>query len=553
MTTSPQPPRGSRRHGNPARMRLGRVLAASAVVSAALPLAVAGPARAQGAGAPSYAGFSSLAQSAPVHLEIYEPTVPIPASPQAELSFGYSHVEADTSTSLARASYLWPGDAVGEGFKTIVENLGLPPEVAGPLAGNGYPVQVAASTTGDQQQSDEPFPGMVMRGSASPARTTAQTGYSTDCRVDDSGGSDAGGGTPGAPPPGLPPLPGVPAPSGAVTPHQQARGVSAGEQKDGGAGGASCQIPDQLRALVDFGGYVSTSETTNDGSAVTAASRSAASDIDLLGGVITISGVHARSSSRSDGTTGSPTGVAGYGTLAIAGQEFIVGPHGVRAAGQQQPIPGLPDDPKKALAQLGVSIVAPKPAQARHGDQAGSDVAALVVTIDTHQLRSELDGVPFDEIVGAVPDQAGQLKSLLGAAVHLSPKFVITLGEAHASVDTAQAITFPTAPSTGGDAGAGADAGARTGGTSAGAPPASAGAPPGGSAPASAVGTLDDAAPAAAGLPPLYSLPGVLLLGGVGLAAVAGTWLRRIGVLALGIAGSCTHGLDSGLPDLRKG
>ena len=60
------------------------------------------------------------------------------------------------------------------------------------------------------------------------------------------------------------------------------------------------------------------------------------------------------------------------------------------------------------------------------------------------------------------------------------------------------------------------------------------------------------AAPAAAGLPPLYSLPGVLLLGGIGLAAVGGTWLRRIGLLALGGVGSCTHGLDSGLPDLRK-
>jgi hypothetical protein len=60
------------------------------------------------------------------------------------------------------------------------------------------------------------------------------------------------------------------------------------------------------------------------------------------------------------------------------------------------------------------------------------------------------------------------------------------------------------------------------------------------------------AEPTAAGLPPLYSLPGVLLLGGIALASVAGSYLRRIGVLALGGAGSCSHGLDRGLPDLRK-
>jgi hypothetical protein len=53
-------------------------------------------------------------------------------------------------------------------------------------------------------------------------------------------------------------------------------------------------------------------------------------------------------------------------------------------------------------------------------------------------------------------------------------------------------------------------------------------------------------------VPPLYSIPGAILAGGIALAAVGGTWLRKIGVLTLGGAGSCAHGLDSGLPDLRK-
>ncbi len=101
------------------------------------------------------------------------------------------------------------------------------------------------------------------------------------------------------------------------------------------------------------------------------------------------------------------------------------------------------------------------------------------------------------------------------------------------------------------------DTGGGAGGTG-GAPPSSGAAPssaaPGaapGDAP-SADGTLGDAALAGSGLPPLYSIPGAILVGGIALAAVGGSWLRKAGVLALGGSGSCSHGLDSGLPDLRK-
>ena len=46
---------------------------------------------------------------APVNIEIYEPTIPIPASPQAELQFGYTKVVADSSASRP-GRLLWPGD-----------------------------------------------------------------------------------------------------------------------------------------------------------------------------------------------------------------------------------------------------------------------------------------------------------------------------------------------------------------------------------------------------------------------------------------------------------
>src|SRR5690606_37783510 len=62
----------------------------------------------------------------------------------------------------------------------------------------------------------------------------------------------------------------------------------------------------------------------------------------------------------------------------------------------------------------------------------------------------------------------------------------------------------------------------------------------------------DDLTNAGAGLPPLNSIPGALMFGGLAAAGVLGMWLRRIGAAALGGAGSCSHGLDTGLPDLRK-
>ena len=49
----------------------------------------------------------------------------------------------------------------------------------------------------------------------------------------------------------------------------------------------------------------------------------------------------------------------------------------------------------------------------------------------------------------------------------------------------------------------------------------------------------------------LYSIPGAILAGGILLAAVGGTWLRKIGAIALGGARSPARPRQR-LPDLRK-
>ena len=171
---------GRRTNSTRPAARVGAGLAAAALVSLALPVTTgtAAPATPSTASAatgslvraadPEFAGYAATTTATPVRVEIFEPTIPIPASPQAELTLGYSIVKADSSTSRGRASYFWPGDAVGEGFKTIVENLGLPPELAGPIAEQGYPVQVNSNhPAGPESESSEDFPGSISRPSAS--------------------------------------------------------------------------------------------------------------------------------------------------------------------------------------------------------------------------------------------------------------------------------------------------------------------------------------------------------------------------------------------------
>ncbi|MGH3739394.1 MAG: hypothetical protein ACRDT6_27900, partial [Micromonosporaceae bacterium] len=54
-------------------------------------------------------------------------------------------------------------------------------------------------------------------------------------------------------------------------------------------------------------------------------------------------------------------------------------------------------------------------------------------------------------------------------------------------------------------------------------------------------------------LPPLGTIPKLLLLGALAIAAGVGWALQRAGNLVLAGATSCEHGLVSGVPDLRKG
>jgi hypothetical protein len=326
---------------------------------------------------------------------------------------------------------------------------------------------------------------------------------------------------------------------------------------DGQAPAPPPTVPDPLKLLLDIGGYESTSETVNAGDAVTAKSRTALGDLSLLGGLVTMSGLEARSLSTSDGAKAVGDGDASYGVMRILGKKFRFGPDGFEAAGNQTEIPGLPDDPTKALEKLGIKITFPKPLREVNGDAVTTTISALEIQVDLDPLTTLLNTSKINDILGPIvdklelPAQAAPLKSLLGALGNISPRFVMTLASARTTVDTVQGIDVPELPPVETPPAEGpkssppaAGPGPSTGG---GAPPAPTTDP--GPGPTTVTPDLVSSTP---GLPELFSFPGLVLVAGIAGASLLGSYLRRLGLLALGAGAACPHGLASGVPDLRK-
>jgi hypothetical protein len=488
----------------------------------------------------AFSGYSSLATATAVKVEIYEPSIPIPATPEIELHFAYSKAVGDSGSTKGRASFVWPGDPVGEGLKTIVEQAGLPPK----LGEAGYPLQVnSAYPGGPQSQSDEPAPGSIMRTRSEDGSASAKTGFSPDGEVQDPQEGDGG-------------LQLLQQFGQSLLGQQSA----ATDESEDDTTPNPPAVPDPLSGLVDLGGYLSTSKSVNTGDAVTGTARAALGEVRLLGGLVTLSGLDAESSATSNGTKGVASGDASYGRMTIAGQKFRFGPDGFDADGAPTPIPALPDDPVKALKALGITLTFPKPTYEIKGDSAISTVAALELQIDIAPLAKLLNTSRINDILGPIiskmPDSAGPLKSILSALGNLAPRFVVTLATARTSVDTVQGIAVPESPVP-------ANPGTGAGGTGTGPGPATGGvAPPTGDVPTGDVppaaapdpgnAATPDLVSSTPGLPELFSIPGMLLIAGIAGATLLGSYIRKLGLLALGAGGVCTHGLESGIPDLRK-
>jgi hypothetical protein len=519
------------------RIVMACVAAGLAGTAAPVPLAHAEPA---------FGGYSTEAKATPLKIEVYEPTLPIPATPQAELDFAYTKVEAASGpTGHGVASWLWPGDPVGEGCKTFVEQLKLGDTG---LCKDGYPVQVNSETPGEpSKQSDEPFPGSLMRTSADREGVRSTVGWSNNCDVSEPKKEEGGD------------EPDLPLPEGSDDPLGSLGAAITGKDRTAGADEEpkdECRMPQQLAPLVDADGMVSDSRTETVGNTVKAIATSKISNLSLISGLITADSIKVTTTTTANGKRPTASGVTRVVGLELAGTPITVGRDGVQLADQKSKIPGMPDGPEQELAKLGISISLPKPEQSAKGDASEASFGGLQIVIDTRPLRSNLDGIPFDEITKQIPDD--DLKAVVGAAAHLAPKFVITAGNATAESQTVPKIDFDlptvdpgslngaaTPPSSGTTSGT-------SGGVAAGgaAPALDAGAATAGDA-AGDVGALA-AEPMSAGLPPLASIPGALMVGGLLMATGIGWWLQKIGGLVLGGAGACSHGLETGVPDLRR-
>lgn len=514
--------------------RWALAFAAAGMVGAALPIPAAQAEQ-------QFGGYSTEATATPLKIEIYEPVIPIPAEPQAEMEFAYTKVEAASGpTGKGTASWLWPGDPLGQGWKTFLEAFGVP---ASDLEQERYPIQVNSEHPGGPERaSDEPVPGSLMRTSADGRKIESVVGYSPDGDVSDD--RDPGK----APDPGLPENP-----LGDLGAAITGKDRSSAEEPPSGPG-----MPPQLAALVDVDGMVSHSRTLTAGDTIRSVATSRLNDVSLLGGLVTADSIVVTTTGTSNGKRANATGVSRVVGLEFAGTPIAVNRGGVEVAGKKLPVSGLPDDPAKALEKLGVSLVAPK-GRRSVGDGSGeATFEGLRIVIDTGPLRSQLDDVPFDDIIGLVPDEAAELKSLIGAATQLSPKFVITAGNAAATASTVPAIDFdlPSVDPSQLDGAGAPPVGTASGGSGTAAGPSGTAAP---GLDAAGAGTAGGAAaePTALasstpGLPPLASIPGALMVGALVIASGVGWWLQKIGGFVLGGAGSCTHGLDTGIPDLRK-
>jgi hypothetical protein len=475
-------------------MNATRVLALVAVpgcVLLATPVAHAAP----------LGGYTVTAQAAPVSVLLFEPVIPIPASPQAEVNLSYTTATMSSGSGRALASALWPGAAVANGLPQLAGN----PDIT-------YPVQTSASYPGGPKDAAQEIgTGNGMRAHADAATARAGTNLGAVAVP------------PATTPPLIPglPIPGLPVPT-TPPPPSKLPGIP-------------------LLVTVD-----NVSSTSAAGADATATARTTVSTVSLLGGLVQVGGLTVEATAASDGSHGTGTGRVTFGSVTVLGQRLSVesdGVHPPTLAGGPVALPGLPADPNALLGRLGIRI--DQAAVARTGTGARADVAGHgpVFTVDTHVLRGALEPL-LGLVRGLLP---ADLADRLAPVFSLAPKIAFTVGTAEAHANAAPAAAGVPGP---GGTGGGAPAN----------PPAAGGSQPvgGGVVPAAPGG--GPSAPPALATPPegiqpvsfgVSGLPGAVVLLALGCAGVAAWGLRSFNAALLGGA-VCPDGHPSGVPDLRR-
>jgi uncharacterized membrane protein YgcG len=501
----------------------------------------------------SLGGYSVDANASIVHIEVFEPTIPIPASPQGDFSLGYSAVTTESGTARATASYLWPGSVIGDGFDELTNQ-----------PGTSYPVQVnsrfPATPKAPKTNQAQLTKGNGMTTSTNGFTTKASvTGLGIDSKNTNptdglgAGLGNLGGGLGALPIPGASSLPSLPA-APSSTPVQPPK--------------SPVPVPAPLADLVSVQGMTSTSQAAVGKNSVTSTAGSASSEIDLLGGIVSFKNVKVISTIATTGKKTTNSGKVTIGAMSIAGKAVDFGHDGFTVTDKKATLPTFPAQATATLKKLGISFKVTPLAQKTHKAKGTFSGQAMIVTINTVPLRQQLDS-PLNAIAKALgKDAATQLAPLL----QLRPKLVLRIGEAMNSASAFPAYVAPpiksappvkagggavppaTGGSTGGSTGGlGGLGGGTTGGGTTGGGTTGGGTTTGGTGASAGSGTAP--APQAAGLhlPGLAEVPRLMILGALAVAAAIGWALQTMGGAMLGGAGPCQYGLRKGVPDLRKG
>lgn len=498
----------------------------------------------QPVGATEIGGYELHARADAVHVEMFEPGLPIPAEPQGDLGFGHTAATASFGPNTrGTASAVWPGDVVGDGFGVFAAQFGGDPN-------SKYPDQVNAFYPNKPNDASQEFGKGTGNGEFAKA-----TDGSTDANVHLVG--IAGSGSTASGTSGLSGLSGVLSkPSASPSPTSGAAPVPAGAQ---------------LAALIQTGNVFSDSNVSYTSTKVSSTAHTHISDLALLGGLISIKNIDMTATASSDGTKATSSGTATMGGVSIAGQDLGLTTSGVKLGPSGAPAPDVKTALNGLLKTLGISVDVLPGSTDHTSDGASASQVGLVFTIDTKVLRAML-GNPGDKlatllapILKQFPQDnkyEQQFVSALYGIMQLGPEIVINVGDVLASVNAAPAYTF-TAPAFGGvpttlnpnpgSVSSNPPTGSVGGGL------ANIGASPSDAAPidGSLGGTPTAVQPVAKALPPLGKIPPMYTIGALVLAAGLG-WLFKLTGGPLALAGArvgawCPIAKDSKLPNLREG
>lgn len=445
----------------------------------------------------TFGGYSASAEASIVRIGIYEPAIPIPAEPQVDASIGFARSTTATGpSSRGLASYLWPGDAVGDGLGVLLGNEAL-----------DYPVKSSSTYPATE---------------AGPAHSAVQINTGNGMAT------SADGGTTRATVVGLGLGNGVGDPGNGLC-----RLV-----KNCTDPPPNLDLPDPIAAAATIENLKSQSTVVLGEKSITATARSVASGISILGGLITIDGLDLRSESRSDATTGSSAGTSNITGLRVLGQKVDLGDP-INIGGKPTAAPKLP----QALEQLGIKVEYLEHQKSATGAAGSLTAQGLTITLDVAPLRNLLKLGGLSEVFGPAFSNVDQLGPVLTGLLKLGTKIVITVGDVRTRATATPAYLFPTGP-----------VGPPARGPVASGPGAPDAPLPGlapGPLPTTVTPPVVTVVPSSVDLPGLGRVPTWFVLAGLALVGLAAWAIRGFGTWIFG-GGSCLLGNSIGVPDLRK-